>query len=169
MRSAPRSIDVPRGIGSYSVHRRVEGTYDPALPEPELSPGPPRLAGSLPGKHLIIEMQGAEYLTDTDVIVRALKSAVEDAQATLLTLHHHVFTPNGGVTAIAFLAESHMSIHTWPEESYAALDIFMCGACDPLACLPALTRAFRPACVALTLLVRGPDDHAAEAAQLQKA
>jgi S-adenosylmethionine decarboxylase len=163
MHFAPRSIGVPRGIGCSSVHLRIGGNYDPALPEPDLPPDPPRLPGSLPGKHLIIEMHDAEFLTDTDRIDRALRAAIEAAQATLLALHHHVFTPSGGVTAIAFLAESHISIHTWPEENYAALDIFMCGACDPVACLPALTAAFQPKRLAVLQLTRGRDETAGEA------
>ena len=52
---------------------------------------------------------------------------MEAAGATLLHIHLHHFTPNGGVSGVAVLAESHISIHSWPEYGYAALDVFMCG------------------------------------------
>ena len=42
------------------------------------------------------------------------------------------------------LAESHISIHTWPERNFASIDIFMCGACDPYESVPALKEAFKP-------------------------
>ena len=45
---------------------------------------------------------------------------------------------------VAVLAESHISVHTWPEREYAVFDVFMCGACDPLLALPVLREAFRP-------------------------
>jgi len=131
------------------------GTYDPPLPPPQLLGSSIAAPGSLPGRHVIAEFYGASYLCDTLFICNALRSAAEDAKATVLALHHHVFSPDGGVTAFALLAESHISIHTWPEQDYAALDIFMCGACDPLACLPALTKAFAPARLELQILTRG--------------
>ena len=48
------------------------------------------------------------------------------------------------VAGVALLAESHISIHTWPETGYIALDIFMCGRCDPQPAVPVLERRFRP-------------------------
>jgi S-adenosylmethionine decarboxylase len=51
---------------------------------------------------------------------------VDAAQATLLHIHVHHFQPNG-ISGVAVLAESHISIHTWPEVGYAAMDVFMCG------------------------------------------
>jgi len=140
-----------------SLHRWTGERYEPPLPEPRPADGSPIAPGALPGQHLILEFHAAQALTDARLIEAALRQAAEAAQATVLALHHHVFTPDGGVTAVAVLAESHISIHTWPERGYAALDIFMCGACDPLACLPTLTAAFRPQCVALTSLTRGLD------------
>jgi S-adenosylmethionine decarboxylase len=66
------------------------------------------------------------------------------AGATLLHIHLHHFTPNGGVSGVAVLAESHISIHSWPEAGYAALDVFMCGSCDPHATVDVLKTAFKP-------------------------
>ena len=48
------------------------------------------------------------------------------------------------MSGVVVLAESHISIHTWPERNFAAIDIFMCGACDPYQSLPVLERAFAP-------------------------
>ena len=53
------------------------------------------------------------------------------------------------------LAESHISIHSWPEANYAALDIFMCGKADPDKCVPVLREAFRPKRLAVSELLRG--------------
>src|SRR3546814_12189403 len=65
--------------------------------------------------------------------------------ATLLHIHLHHFTPNDGISGVAVLAESHISIHSWPESGYAALDIFMCGAAEPHRAVEVLRQRFRPA------------------------
>ncbi len=75
---------------------------------------------------------------------RYFPRAVKAAGATLLDIHVHHFTPNDGVSGVAVLAESHISVHTWPERGYAALDIFVCGACDPYAAVPVMRNAWRP-------------------------
>lgn len=96
------------------------------------------------GTHLIVDLWGASKLDDIDHIKQALMDCVEEAGATLLHIHLHHFSPNGGVSGVAVLAESHISIHTWPEVDYAALDIFMCGDAKPHAAIPVLKRAFTP-------------------------
>ena len=97
---------------------------------------------SFAGTHLIVDLRDAQHLDDVPYIERALVAAVEAAEATLLHVHLHHFAPNGGVSGVAVLAESHISIHTWPERGFAAIDIFMCGACDPYRSLPVIERAF---------------------------
>ena len=79
------------------------------------------------GAHLIVDLYDAKQLDDIDHIEAALRQCVEAAGATLLHIHLHHFEPNGGVSGVAVLAESHISIHSWPENGYAALDVFMCG------------------------------------------
>jgi S-adenosylmethionine decarboxylase len=74
------------------------------------------------GTHLLIDLFGAKRLDDLKHIKETLKRCVEVAGATLLHIHLHHFTPNGGVSGVAVLAESHISIHSWPEVGYAALD-----------------------------------------------
>jgi S-adenosylmethionine decarboxylase len=107
------------------------------------------------GMHLLVDLWGASNLCDPDYIDRALREAAEAANATILHGHFHHFSPNGGVSGVLVLAESHISIHTWPERDFASIDIFMCGACDPYNSLPALKAAFRPATVNLNEQRRG--------------
>jgi S-adenosylmethionine decarboxylase len=96
------------------------------------------------GTHLIIDLFGARRLDDLRHISDTLKRCVEVAGATLLHIHLHHFTPNGGVSGVAVLAESHISIHSWPEAGYAALDVFMCGEANPHATIDVLKAAFKP-------------------------
>ncbi len=107
------------------------------------------------GVHLLIDLWGATNLDKLDVVERALKEAAEVAGATLLHSHLHHFSLNGGITGVLVLAESHITIHTWPEWSYAALDVFMCGSCNPYDALPILRAAFHPAHVNLGEQKRG--------------
>ncbi|MBW4091420.1 MAG: adenosylmethionine decarboxylase [Proteobacteria bacterium] len=107
------------------------------------------------GMHLLVDLWGAHELCDPEAIDRALRTAAEAAGATILHAHFHHFSPNGGVSGVLVLAESHISIHTWPERDFAAIDIFMCGACDPYKSLPALEAAFRPASIQLNEQRRG--------------
>ncbi|MBL6601052.1 MAG: adenosylmethionine decarboxylase [Alphaproteobacteria bacterium] len=96
------------------------------------------------GTHLIIDLWGASRLDEIEHIEATLRDAVDAAGATLLHIHLHHFTPNGGVSGVAVLAESHISIHTWPERDYAALDVFMCGDAEPHNAIPVLKQAFEP-------------------------
>ncbi|GIX08371.1 adenosylmethionine decarboxylase [Elioraea sp.] len=96
------------------------------------------------GTHLLVDLWGASRLDEPGHIDAALRAAAEAAGATILHGHFHHFSPNGGVSGVLVLAESHISIHTWPERDYAAIDIFMCGACDPYDSIPAIKAAFRP-------------------------
>ena len=79
-------------------------------------------------KHLLLELYGCdcEKLNDESFLRCTLNRAAKLANATVLNLISNKFEPQG-VTAIALLAESHISIHTWPESSYSAVDIFTCG------------------------------------------
>ena len=79
-------------------------------------------------KHLLLELYGCDYekLNDESFLRCSLNRAAKFAKATVLNLISNKFEPQG-VTAIALLAESHISIHTWPESNYSAIDIFTCG------------------------------------------
>lgn len=107
------------------------------------------------GTHLLVELWGASNLGDVAATERAFREGVEASGATLLHMHFHHFGPNAGLSGVAVLAESHISIHTWPERGYAAIDIFMCGACDPYQAVPALRRAYAPTSVQISEQKRG--------------
>ena len=106
------------------------------------------------GAHLIIDLYGAQRLNDIEYIEDTLRKCVAAAKATLLHMHLHHFQPNG-VSGVAVLAESHISIHTWPDAGYAALDVFMCGKANPDACVPILREAFKVKRIAVSELLRG--------------
>lgn len=95
------------------------------------------------GTHLLVDLWDATNLDDPEKIDRTLCEAALAAGATILHSHFHHFTPNGGVSGVVVLAESHISIHTWPERNFAAVDIFMCGACDPHLAIPVMQRLFQ--------------------------
>ena len=80
------------------------------------------------GRHCILELYQCDHskLNDEAFIRTTITSSAKIAGATLLNLVTHSFKPQG-VTGLALLAESHISIHTWPEVGYAAIDVFTCG------------------------------------------
>ena len=81
------------------------------------------------GTHCVLELYGCDQrlLNDPTFIRDTLREASVEARSTLLGEVRHHFEPQG-VTALALLAESHISIHTWPENGYAAVDVFTCGS-----------------------------------------
>ena len=107
------------------------------------------------GTHLLIDLWGASRLDELDTVEAALRESARVAGATVLHCHLHHFQPNGGISGVLVLAESHISIHSWPERGYAALDVFMCGDCDPYLAIPVLKEAFAPAYVTLAENKRG--------------
>lgn len=107
------------------------------------------------GTHLLIDLWGAANLTSETAIEAALRGAAAASGATILAVHLQRFAENGGISGVLVLAESHMSIHTWPERGFAAIDIFMCGGCDPHAAVPVLERAFEPETIAVNEQRRG--------------
>jgi adenosylmethionine decarboxylase proenzyme (EC 4.1.1.50) len=78
------------------------------------------------GKQLIIDAWGCKNLDNDDLVKKMLEESAKACHATLLSVHTHLFAPQG-ISGVAIIAESHISIHTWPEHSYAAIDIFTCG------------------------------------------
>jgi len=80
------------------------------------------------GTHLLVELRDCnpEILKDLNRVKEALVSAAKKAKATIVDVSFHEFNPFG-ISGMVVIAESHLSIHTWPEYAYAAVDIFTCG------------------------------------------
>ncbi|WP_040610229.1 adenosylmethionine decarboxylase [Oceaniovalibus guishaninsula] len=106
------------------------------------------------GRHLIIEVVNGHGLDDEARIQRAFRDCVSECGATLLHIHTHKFSPQG-VSGVAVLAESHISVHTWPEIGYGAFDVFMCGDADPWRSVDVLKAAFATDDVRVRSLRRG--------------
>jgi S-adenosylmethionine decarboxylase len=107
------------------------------------------------GEHLLVDFYDAEHLDDIAYMDQALRSAVAAAGATLLHIHLHHFTVNGGISGVAVLAESHISVHSWPETGYAAFDVFMCGDARPEMAVAVLRERFCPGREGLVRHIRG--------------
>lgn len=110
------------------------------------------------GTHLILDLWKASRLDDLQLMEHTLREAVEVCGATLLHIHLHHFTPNGGLSGVAVLAESHITVHTWPERGYAAFDVFMCGDARPELSIEVFKRAFKPDHVNIHEHMRGALD-----------
>ena len=80
------------------------------------------------GRHLLVELHDCdrEALDNTDLIRDVMLKAAIDCGAVVLGNQFHHFSPQG-VSGVVVIAESHISIHTWPEYGYAAVDVFTCG------------------------------------------
>ena len=110
------------------------------------------------GKELIVEIwepSGVD-LTDKDTIRAVLMRAVKSSGSTLIRSYFHRLHP-GGITGFLLLKESHISIHTWPEFGYAAIDFFTCGQADSYKALAEVEQAFLPKKVEVREIARGAD------------
>ncbi|MGR3759300.1 adenosylmethionine decarboxylase [Roseobacteraceae bacterium NS-SX3] len=108
------------------------------------------------GTHLIIEVMKGTGLDCEERIQNAFRKCVEVCGATLLHIHTHKFSPQG-VSGVAVLAESHISVHTWPEIGYGAFDVFMCGDAEPWKAVDVLKTAFDTDDVQVRELLRGEE------------
>jgi S-adenosylmethionine decarboxylase len=132
---------------ALGVHRKFEGLCDD---EPNHS----RQQRLHAGVHLIIELFGGEHLDSIDTVDKSFRAAVKACDATLLHIHLHRFEPHG-VTGVAVLAESHITVHTWPERGYAAFDVFMCGDARPWRAVDVFREFFSPESIEVSELLRG--------------
>lgn len=107
------------------------------------------------GTHIIIDLWQASRLDELAHMESAMREAVKVCGATLLHIHLHHFTPSGGISGVAVLAESHISVHTWPERDFAAFDVFMCGDAQPENAIPVLQRYFSPGRINVSQHYRG--------------
>lgn len=98
------------------------------------------------GTHLLVDLCGCDsaLLDSVDAVCEALMTAAEKAHVTVLDKSFHKFSPQG-VTGVVVLAESHISVHTWPEEQFAAVDVFTCGdEAMPQLAVSHMIQAFTP-------------------------
>ncbi len=124
----------------------------------------PKKNGSLPfsteGEHYIVEASGCdpEVIGSVAKVQDILVQAAEEANAQVWAVSFHRFPPNG-VSGVVVISESHLSVHTWPEVGYAALDIYTCGEhTEPEKAVMYALRAFRAKSAHITELTRGLDD-----------
>jgi S-adenosylmethionine decarboxylase len=107
------------------------------------------------GRHLILELWGGKNFNSAATVEGALRDAAAACAATLKDVQVYHYSPEG-VTGVAVLAESHITIHTWPEYDYAAVDVFVCGDdADPRVAIPVLRDRFEAERVQVMEVVRG--------------
>ena len=107
------------------------------------------------GRHFLVELWDASNLDNPPVIEEALREAVRVSGGTLLDMKIVPF-PNGACSGVAIIAESHLSIHTWPEFGYAAVDMFTCAQdMDEDAAFDVLKKYFSPGRIQVVEVKRG--------------
>lgn len=114
---------------------------------------------STEGRHLLVELSGcpADILSQEDLLKYHLRAAALEAGAQIVTDVFHTFeTP--GVSGLVVLRESHISIHTWPLDGYAAVDIYTCGATNPKKAIAYLEHALEAEMVFIRDVKRGIQD-----------
>lgn len=98
-------------------------------------------------KHVVLELNGCnrERLCDVDLLKHTLLAAADEAGATVVDHSFHVFPPYDGISGVVVVLESHLSVHTWPEHGYAAVDVFTCGtSVRPEKAVDLLVRELEP-------------------------
>lgn len=107
------------------------------------------------GVHLIAEFWGGRVIESQKEVEKILFEAAKKAKSTPISVSSHKFSPHG-ITAFVLLAESHLSIHSWPELQYLAIDVFTCGdKTMPSKALEYLKEVYQPKRVETKALKRG--------------
>lgn len=112
------------------------------------------------GQHLLIECHGQHASLNSNELSVLLHKAALAGGATVLFQHFHKFGDQGGVTGVLILAESHITVHTWPEYAYAAFDVFMCGEARPRDAAAVIAARFPAAQVEIKAVDRASPAHA---------
>mgnify|MGYP001294035287 FL=1 len=107
------------------------------------------------GKHILLDLWGVNFDNSVTTLKKIIKNAVKLSGATMLHIHLHRFGKEQGISGVAVLAESHISVHTWPERDYIAFDIFMCGDTRPEASATYLIKTLKPKKEILKKIKRG--------------
>lgn len=109
------------------------------------------------GRHVLLELYDcdAEVLKNLEKVREEMVEAAHRARATIVTVTFHEFNPFG-ISGVVVISTSHLSIHTWPEYRYAAVDIFSCGdVVQPQAAIDHLTQVFGAERISVVELQRG--------------
>ena len=106
------------------------------------------------GTHIIAEFFDCQKLNDLKLVRTSLKEAALLCGATILHTKFHKFSPQG-LTGYILLAESHISIHTWPEHGYAAVDVFTCGLMNTEKAVHYLAKQFQAQRIESRKIIRG--------------
>jgi S-adenosylmethionine decarboxylase len=109
------------------------------------------------GKHLLLELNGCDFklLNDIGFIKEIMLAAAKESGATVLGESFHQFSPQG-VSGVIIIAESHLTVHTWPEHGYAGADIFTCGTrVKPEKAAAVLVARLKPRTHSIVLMDRG--------------
>lgn len=107
------------------------------------------------GTHLIIEVWNGKNFSSLQKIEEIFKNAINACGVTLLKIDLHKFSSSGGISGVAIIKESHISVHSWPEYKYAAMDIFVCGDINPYKAIPVIKAGFETEQIQVTEVKRG--------------
>ena len=107
------------------------------------------------GTHIIIDLWDCNFVNKIIPLRKMIKEAVKLSKANILHLHMHRFGKEQGISGVAVLAESHISVHTWPERKYIAFDIFMCGDTFPELASEYLIKTLKPKRKKIEIIKRG--------------
>ncbi len=107
------------------------------------------------GQHILLDLWNVKFDNSIKTLKKIITECILISKATLLHLHLHRFGKSQGISGVAVLAESHISVHTWPERNYIAFDIFMCGDTNPELAADYLTHIFQPKKKLLKKIKRG--------------
>ena len=107
------------------------------------------------GTHIIIDLWECNFVNKIVTLRKMMKEAVKLSKANILHLHLHRFGREQGISGVAVLAESHISVHTWPERKYIAFDIFMCGDTCPELASEYLIKTLKPKRKKIEIIKRG--------------
>ena len=133
-------------------------------PTPESPPHYARdTSGTYAGTHILADLYDCRDLDSCD-LTRLATEMADAVEAAVLKTARHKFPGHGGETVLLLLAESHISIHTWPETGYVAADIFTCGRCQPQPAIEVLINRLRPATANQSSSRRGAIDGMAKQA-----
>ena len=123
------------------------------------------------GRHVAVDAWGVDFdmLNDSELLQSHMVEAAEACGATVLSVQARQFEPQGA-TVLVMLSESHLSIHTYPEKGFAAIDCYTCGeTVDPQAAVDYLINVLKPARTYAKKLIRGVGELQVENVTIQRA